>query len=50
MVGLFGRGLDASSKLEKLPPDYGLREHLSSYNKCDTGRSELAGSFCSLFS
>lgn len=42
MVGLFGHRLDASNKLEDLPPDYGLREHLSSYNRCDTGRGELA--------
>lgn len=26
MVGLFGHRLDASNKLEDLPPDYGLRK------------------------
>lgn len=36
MVRLFGHGLGASNMLEELPPDYGLREHLSSYNRSVT--------------
>lgn len=36
MVTLFGNGLRASNMLEELPPDYGLREHLSSDNRSVT--------------